>query len=90
MKVEKTFWVSDIELEKLNKKKDISIVLRHRDESNYKGIENRAVNKITITYEADQEITLKESEARKVLKEEIISHGTINNIMRKLFGESNE
>jgi len=45
---------------------------------------------VTVSYEIDQEIKLKESEVRKILKEEIVSHTTVDNIMQRLFGDSNE
>lgn len=46
--------------------------------------------KITISHEVDQEITIKESEATRILKEEIVSQTTVDNIMQRLFGDSNE
>jgi hypothetical protein len=43
--------------------------------------------KITISHEVDQEITIKESEATRILKEEIVSQTTVDNIIQKLFGD---
>lgn len=41
---------------------------------------------VTVTYEVDREITIKESEARRILKEELCNT-TAEGVMQKLFGD---
>lgn len=68
-KVSKEFWVSDNDFKKIVKYKETSVVLRCKDESKFEGLVEKAVHKITISYEIDREVTVRESDFEKYLQE---------------------
>jgi len=89
MKVSKEFWVSNDFIESI-KDGEVSQVFITGSKIAFSTSPKKEyihANKITITYEVDRNVTIKESKARKVLEEEIVSHATIDNIMQKLFGD---
>lgn len=68
--VTKTFYVCDDDFECLNSKFDQSIRIRHKDESNIRGISNQARNKITISFEVKvQEVTVTENLLDQIRRE---------------------
>lgn len=87
MRVSKEFWVSDEHLEKINSDREFSLILRNKDESSFMdSVINKATNKITITYEIDREVTIKESELRKILESELERDITTSDIIDLIFG----
>lgn len=81
MKVIKEYWVTDDDLRNIQR----GIII---DKLNYcYDKECKYVNKITISYVVDREITIKESELRSLLKREVTYGTDVFNVMSKLFGD---
>jgi hypothetical protein len=86
MKVEKTFWVEYESFKQFKKalseggKVDLKISTTPDSGNDY-------METLTIAYEIDREIILNENEATRILKEEIVSQTTVDNIIQKLFGD---
>lgn len=81
-KVSKEFWVNNSELEDIDKSIDCCIQLAKNRNMVYR-------NKITITYEIDREVTIKESDFEKYLQEWDLNTPNIratDYLKRKLFG----
>ena len=56
-------------MDKINKSEEVAIIIRNKDESCFSvAVINKAVNKITISYEIDREVTIKESDFEKILE----------------------
>jgi len=88
MRVNKEFWVSDEHLDKINSDGEFSLILRNKDESSFMdSVINKATNKITISYEIEREITIKESDLEKLLEPSIgFTRGDVNCLKEILFG----
>jgi len=87
MKFFKEFWVSNEDLDKIQKYGELAVVLRNKDESCFsESVINKAVNKIKISYEFDREITIKESDLDRLCDGVAFSIGDISIIKKKLFG----
>lgn len=87
MKVTKEFWVSDNCLKRMVENNELSVVLRCKDESKLEGLLDKAVHKITISYEIDREVTIKESDIDKLFSNNSrYTYRDIEIIKQKLFG----
>ena len=92
-KVSKEFWVSDEHLDKINSDGEFSLVLRNKDESSFMdSVINKATNKITITYEIDRVVTIKESDIDRLFSNNTRFTYKDIEIMKRLFfgGGENE
>ena len=86
MIVSKEFWVSDEHLDKIHNNKEFVVILRNKDESSFHdAVINKAVNKITISYEIDREVTIKESDFEKILEKLHIAN---NELTERAIGRS--
>ena len=93
MRVSKEFWVSDEHLDKIHNNKEFAVILRNKDESSFHdAVINKAVNKITISYEIDREVTIKESDIDRLFSNNIRFTYKDSEIMKRLFfgGGENE
>ena len=92
MFVSKEFWVSDNDFKKIVKHKETSVVLRCKDESNFEGLVEKAIHKITISYEIDREVTIKESDIDRLVSNNTRFTYKDIEIMKRLFfgGGENE
>ena len=79
MKVSKEFYISDFDLEDVNKNLEGDISLSRNENKVYK-------NKITITYEIDREVTIKESDFRRAFDDLEFSGRDYALIKQRIFG----
>ena len=79
--ISKEFWVSDFDLEEVKKGySEWDTTLSRNENKTYK-------NKITISYEIEREITIKESDLEKLLEPSIgFTRGDVNCLKEILFG----
>ena len=85
--ISKEFWVSDEHLDKINSDGEFSLVLRNKDESSFMdSVVNKATNKITISYEIDREVTIKESDFRRAFDDLEFSGRDYALIKQRIFG----
>ena len=90
MKVIKEFWVTNEHLDKINKNEETAVIIRNKDESNFNdSVTSKAINKITITYEVDREITIKESDIDRLLSDRSMGffEKDIELIKKAIFGD---
>lgn len=90
MKVTKELWVTNEHLDKINKNEETAVIIRNKDESNFNdSVTSKAINKITITYEVDREITIKESDIDRLLSDRSMGffEKDVELIKKAIFGE---
>lgn len=78
-KVSKVYWVSDFDLEDINKNLEGDIELAKKCDIVHR-------NKITISYEIDREVTIKESDIDRLCDGVAFYIKDISIIKKKLFG----
>lgn len=84
-KVSKEFWVTDAFI---NDDQDIDLF----NISRFRSANGKYNNKVTVTYEIDREVTIKESELEKAFEDiyiaghSVIDTGVMDEVRKKLFG----